>query len=62
GQRFEVIRGTVPPVGGFPSGCRFRNRCDWANERCMSEPATETLANGHRFKCWNPAVQRENAA
>ncbi len=56
GRRFDVIRGTVPPVGGFPSGCRFRNRCDWAIERCASEPAIQTAGEDHRYKCWNPAM------
>jgi oligopeptide/dipeptide ABC transporter ATP-binding protein len=30
GQRLQTISGSVPAVGNFPSGCRFRNRCAYA--------------------------------
>jgi peptide/nickel transport system ATP-binding protein len=54
GQRFTVIRGSVPGLGGFPAGCRFRNRCDFAVAACEQTPPTTQLDNGHRFRCWNP--------
>ena len=54
GRRFNTIDGTVPPAGRFPSGCRFRNRCRFATERCAEEPLTVERAPGHRLKCWNP--------
>ena len=59
GQRFAVIRGSVPALGGFPAGCRFRNRCDFETASCAEAPPTTTLDGGHRYRCWNP--QRETA-
>lgn len=60
GQRFRVIDGSVPAVGMFPKGCRFRNRCDFATEACEREPAREEMRPGHFANCWNP-VETENA-
>jgi peptide/nickel transport system ATP-binding protein len=59
GQRFTVIRGSVPALGAFPAGCRFRNRCDFASAACGEPPPTTVLDGGHRYRCWNP--QRETA-
>ena len=33
-ERLSVIPGMVPPATDFPSGCRFRNRCDLASDAC----------------------------
>jgi peptide/nickel transport system ATP-binding protein len=55
GRRFEVIEGTVPTVGRFPDGCRFRNRCRFADGRCAEEPPAIEPAPGHSLKCWHPA-------
>jgi len=55
GKRFSVIDGTVPSVGGFPEGCRFRNRCRFATGDCAAEPLAVEIAPGHALKCWNPA-------
>jgi peptide/nickel transport system ATP-binding protein len=37
-ERLAVIPGTVPPPTAWPSGCRFRDRCAYAWERCATEP------------------------
>ena len=55
GERLEIIRGSVPPLGGFPSGCRFRGRCDFEIDRCAEPPQITRAEGEHRFKCWNPA-------
>ena len=57
GQRLQTIPGSVPAVGSFPSGCRFRNRCAHATEACTATPPPVTVGNGHRYSCWNPAVK-----
>jgi peptide/nickel transport system ATP-binding protein len=57
GRRLEIIRGSVPPLGGFPSGCRFRGRCEFELDACSDDPPITRQAEGHRFKCWNPAKQ-----
>ena len=53
-QRLEVIRGSVPALGKFPSGCRFRGRCTSEIEACAQPPEISVAASGHIFKCWNP--------
>ena len=54
GKRLQTITGSVPAVGKFPSGCRFRNRCQHATESCSNAPATSTIGQEHRYACWNP--------
>ncbi|MEP7113505.1 MAG: ABC transporter ATP-binding protein [Ilumatobacteraceae bacterium] len=54
GRRLTVIRGSVPALGDFPAGCRFRNRCDAATDLCGESPPTTTLEGEHRYRCWNP--------
>ncbi|MFM2113478.1 MAG: hypothetical protein RL643_436, partial [Actinomycetota bacterium] len=36
GRRLQTITGSVPAVGRFPSGCRFRNRCQHASDKCVT--------------------------
>jgi peptide/nickel transport system ATP-binding protein len=55
GKRLHTIKGFVPPIGKFPSGCRFRNRCDHESTACSEMPAPVTLGSGHRYSCWHPA-------
>jgi peptide/nickel transport system ATP-binding protein len=54
GQRLHTIPGFVPAVGRFPSGCRFRNRCEQATESCAEVPVAVTSGEGHRYSCWHP--------
>jgi peptide/nickel transport system ATP-binding protein len=57
GQRLHTIPGSVPAVGRFPSGCRFRNRCEHATDACTTMPEPVTVGADHRYACWNPAVE-----
>jgi oligopeptide/dipeptide ABC transporter ATP-binding protein len=52
-ERLEAIEGTVPPATNFPVGCRFRDRCRWATEKCLSEPPLEPSRDQHWVACWN---------
>jgi peptide/nickel transport system ATP-binding protein len=52
-QPLTTIRGSVPSLGKFPSGCRFRGRCVAETEKCVQSPPTEDI-EGHLFRCWNP--------
>jgi oligopeptide/dipeptide ABC transporter ATP-binding protein len=52
-DRLEAIEGTVPPATNFPAGCRFRDRCRWATEKCLTEPPLEQSREGHWVACWN---------
>lgn len=55
--RLSTIPGTVPPLGGFPTGCVFRSRCARATDECLSVPALtgDSPGNGdHAYACWHP--------
>ncbi len=56
GTPLDTIRGSVPALGGFPSGCRFRGRCPHETTACAEDPPVTVETGGHRYKCWNPAV------
>ena len=51
-EKLDVIEGVVPSPLDFPSGCRFRNRCSYENERCgKEEPLLRDVGNGHTVAC-----------
>ncbi|MEO7995865.1 MAG: ABC transporter ATP-binding protein [Gemmatimonadaceae bacterium] len=51
-ERLKTIRGTVPPPTAWPSGCRFRDRCPYAFERCVNEaPALLQVSSSHSARC-----------
>jgi oligopeptide/dipeptide ABC transporter ATP-binding protein len=51
-DRLTTIPGTVPPPTDWPTGCRFRERCAYAYERCeKEEPALVQVASAHRARC-----------
>ena len=51
-DRLYVIPGMVPRPQDFPSGCRFRTRCQFATEKCAQLPPTVELEPGHTAACW----------
>lgn len=51
-DRLPVIPGVVPPLGEFPSGCPFRDRCDYATEQCTQVPEQSTGRTD--AWCWHP--------
>jgi peptide/nickel transport system ATP-binding protein len=51
-DRLRTIPGTVPPATAWPTGCRFRDRCVHAFDRCVTEePALMQVAAAHRARC-----------
>ena len=51
-ERLTTIRGTVPAPTDWSTGCRFRDRCPYAFDRCaVEEPALLQVAPGHRSRC-----------
>ena len=51
-DRLAVIPGTVPPPTQWPSGCRFRDRCAYAWQRCADEaPPQYKVTDDHGARC-----------
>jgi peptide/nickel transport system ATP-binding protein len=47
-----VIDGVVPKLTEMPSGCRFSNRCAFADELCRREsPGPDRAAEDHTVAC-----------
>ncbi len=52
-KRLFTIPGTVPSPVMWPSGCRFHNRCKYAQDIChREEPPEIRIEEGHTVKCW----------
>ncbi len=50
--RLPTIPGVVPDLRRLPSGCRFRDRCDRAFDRCAAEePALRERGDGRLARC-----------
>ena len=61
-ERLATIPGTVPPPTAWPDGCRFRDRCPYAWERCEREhPPLYQIGVGHTSRC-HLAVEPERRA
>ncbi|HTW20374.1 MAG TPA: ABC transporter ATP-binding protein [Mycobacteriales bacterium] len=57
------VTGELPSVFDPPSGCRFRTRCPFAQERCaVEEPAMRRFADGHLAACHFPLREPVGAA
>jgi peptide/nickel transport system ATP-binding protein len=42
----------VPAANAWPTGCRFRERCARAWERCVEEPPLLEVGGVGRSRCW----------
>lgn len=54
-QFLKPIKGTVPPLTHYPSGCRFHPRCPFVMEKCRKGVVPEfpiPSEKGHKSKCW----------
>ncbi|HDQ04321.1 MAG TPA: ABC transporter ATP-binding protein [Deltaproteobacteria bacterium] len=49
----KTIPGAVPALYNLSPGCRFYERCSYADARCArQEPALEETGNNHYVACW----------
>jgi len=54
-KREIAIKGELPSPVNPPSGCRFRTRCKYAQERCsVEEPLLRSFGPGHVAACHFP--------
>ncbi|MDE3151407.1 MAG: ABC transporter ATP-binding protein, partial [Gemmatimonadota bacterium] len=51
-ERLVTIPGSVPPPTAWPAGCRFRDRCASAWDRCEREhPDVSAVGPAHESRC-----------
>jgi peptide/nickel transport system ATP-binding protein len=51
-RKLSGLPGAPPSLLRPPSGCRFRDRCPLAFERCAEQPPFREIAPGHSVACW----------
>jgi len=51
-ERLLGIPGSPPQLLNPPEGCRFRERCPVAFDRCREVPPFREIAPGHSVACW----------
>lgn len=56
------IPGTPPLPGTWPQGCRFRERCEFAQDRCRAPQELRHIAPGHQVRCCRAEEIREARA
>jgi oligopeptide/dipeptide ABC transporter ATP-binding protein len=49
-EKLDTIPGQVPMAGEFPPGCRFSDRCIYADKRCSEVPPMQKIGR-HCFRC-----------
>jgi peptide/nickel transport system ATP-binding protein/oligopeptide transport system ATP-binding protein len=55
GKRLSTIPGIVPSLFELPAGCRFQDRCDYKEQRCVDEePLLELRGEGNLVRCHFP--------
>ncbi|WP_067186662.1 ABC transporter ATP-binding protein [Microtetraspora niveoalba] len=54
-RRLDGIPGAPPSLLDPPEGCRFRDRCPLAYDRCAERPPFAEVAPGHFVACWKAA-------
>jgi peptide/nickel transport system ATP-binding protein len=55
-KRLKGIAGRPPSLLDPPSGCRFRDRCPLAFEKCVEEPPFVEIGPGRYAACWKAAA------
>lgn len=53
-ERLLSIPGVVPNPLNFPKGCKFSNRCFFADQKCVDQdPELKEIEEGHFSRCWH---------
>ncbi len=53
-EKLYTIEGVVPALDDIPKGCRFAQRCPFADSKCLSvTPKLEQIKNGQKVRCWH---------
>jgi oligopeptide/dipeptide ABC transporter ATP-binding protein len=56
--RLAAIDGMVPAATAMPEGCRFAERCPFADARCRAEaPPLAEVRAGHLSRCWKAPLE-----
>jgi len=52
------IPGRPPSLANPPPGCRFRDRCPFAFDKCIKTPPLAEVEPGHSVACWKVSAER----
>ena len=59
-RRLAAIVGQVPSPLRLPAGCRFAERCPFADAKCHAQsPPLQELGAGHRAACWKAPLDAD---
>jgi oligopeptide/dipeptide ABC transporter ATP-binding protein len=56
-RRLTTIEGVVPSLLALPQGCRFRNRCAKAQDKCAGSEPPLVTSGTRAVACWYPEAQ-----
>ena len=60
GGRLNAVPGQVPSALRLPAGCRFRDRCPYAFDRCAAEhPSLDPVGRGRQARCFLAKERRD---
>jgi oligopeptide/dipeptide ABC transporter ATP-binding protein len=51
-QKMPTLPGELPDMSRPITGCRFRPRCEFADERCTAHPDLLPVRPEHKTRCW----------
>lgn len=60
-NKLKSIPGSPPELLEPPVGCRFRERCPFAFEKCLEEPPFFEVEKGHQVACWKELEKHAQA-